>query len=199
MMRSAAAAMKPSMTGVGDRPHEKAEPGGGEYQSDDADHQRQRGGELDVGGRERLGEVVQRAQHQDGHDADGAGEQQAVAAEGDRQGGSGAAGVEAVDGRNAGDDGVGHRLGQHGQSEVGAGGGVVSEAAERRAAVREVRVPPHAAIPFAARSKSIGMKLDALASRQARQLESDGGSALTAGKRAIEDGRATGTAAAAIG
>ena len=54
--------------------------------------------------------MVQRAQHQDGHDADGAGEQQAVAAERDCQGGSGAAGVEAVDGRDAGHNGVSHRL-----------------------------------------------------------------------------------------
>jgi hypothetical protein len=68
---------------------------------------------------------------------------------GDCQGGSGAAGVEAIDGRNAGHDGVGHGLGQHGQREVGAGGGVVDEAAERRAAVREVWVPPHSAAPFA--------------------------------------------------
>jgi hypothetical protein len=58
-----------------------------------------------------VGEVVQRAKDEDGHDADGAGEQQAVAAEGDRQGWSGAAGVEAVDGRNARHDGVSHRLG----------------------------------------------------------------------------------------
>src|SRR5262249_27542089 len=90
------------------------------------------------------------------------------AAEGDCQGGSGAAGVEAVDGRNAGYDGVGHGLGQHTQREVGAGGGVVDEAAERRAAVREVCVPPHSAAPFAAPLKSIHMKLGALASRQAR-------------------------------
>jgi hypothetical protein len=112
--------------------------------------------------------VVQRAQHQDGHDADRAGEQQAVAAEGDCQRGSGAAGVEAVDGRNAGHDGVSHGLGQHGQREVGAGGGGVDEAAERRAAVREVCVPRHSAAPLAAPLKSIHMKLGALASRQAR-------------------------------
>src|SRR5262249_23986626 len=92
----------------GDRPDEEAQPGGGEQEDEGADHQRQGGGELDVGGSEGLGEVVQRAQHQDSHDADRPGEQQAVAAEGDCQGGSGAAGVEAVDGRNAGYDGVGH-------------------------------------------------------------------------------------------
>ena len=62
----------------GDRPDEEAQSGGGEQQSEDANHQRQGGGELEVGGREGLGEVVQRAQHQDGHDANRAGEQQAV-------------------------------------------------------------------------------------------------------------------------
>jgi hypothetical protein len=45
---------------------------------------------------------------------------------------------------------------------------VVDEAAECRAAVREVCVPPHSAAPFAAPLKSIHMKLGALASRQAR-------------------------------
>jgi hypothetical protein len=59
-------------------------------------------------------------------------------------------------------------LGSISQREVGAGGVVVDEAAERRAAVREVRVPPHSAAPFAAPSKSIHMKLGALASRQAQ-------------------------------
>ena len=60
-----------------------------------------------------MGKVVQRAKDQNGHDADGAGKQQAVAAEGDCQSGSGAASIETVDGRNAGHDGVGHRFGQH--------------------------------------------------------------------------------------
>jgi hypothetical protein len=50
------------------------------------DHQRQGGGELDVGVREGLGGVVQRAQHQDCHDADRAGEQQAVARAAERLG-----------------------------------------------------------------------------------------------------------------
>jgi hypothetical protein len=45
---------------------------------------------------------------------------------------------------------------------------VVDEAAECRAAVREVCVPPHSAAPFAAPLKSIHMKLGALTSRQAR-------------------------------
>ena len=51
MMRSAAAAMKPSVTGWGSRTR-NLQPGGGEQQSEDADHQGQRGGELDIGGRE---------------------------------------------------------------------------------------------------------------------------------------------------
>ena len=42
----------------GDRPDEEAQPAGGEQQSEDADHQRQGGGELDVAGREGLGEVM---------------------------------------------------------------------------------------------------------------------------------------------
>ena len=113
-----------------------------------------------------MGEVVQRAKDQNGHDADGAGKQQAVAAEGDCQSGSGAAGIETVDGRNAGHDGVGHRFGQHSQGEVGAGGGVVGKAAERRAAVRKLCIALHSAAPFAAPLKLIGIKLDAPASRR---------------------------------
>jgi len=50
--------------------------------------ERQRGGQFDVGEREGLGKVTERAEDQDGHDADGTGEQHAVAAEGYRQGGS---------------------------------------------------------------------------------------------------------------
>ena len=42
--------------GGGDRAHEDR-PGGGEQQSEDADHQGQRGGELDIAGREGVGEV----------------------------------------------------------------------------------------------------------------------------------------------
>src|SRR5262249_46157955 len=94
-----------------------------------------------------------------GEGAGGGGEEEAVGSEGDCQGGSSAAGVEAVDGRNAGHYGVGHGLGQHGQREVGAGGGVVSQAAEHRAAVRDLCVPPHSAAPFAAPLKFIHMKL----------------------------------------
>jgi hypothetical protein len=109
--------------------------------------ERQRGGQLDVGGGEGLGEAVERAEDQDGHDADGAGEQQAVAAEGYRQGGGDAAGVQAVGWRDAGHSGVGHRLWQHGQREVGTGGSVAGKA-DRRESHWEVPVPSHSVDPF---------------------------------------------------
>jgi hypothetical protein len=58
----------------GDGLDKKPQPGGDEHEIEDADHQRQGGGQLDVGGGEGLGEVVERAEDQDGHDADGPGE-----------------------------------------------------------------------------------------------------------------------------
>jgi hypothetical protein len=57
MMRSAPAAMKPSVTGVGMA--WTRNPSGGDQEIEDADHQRQGGGQLDVGGGEGLGEVVE--------------------------------------------------------------------------------------------------------------------------------------------
>jgi hypothetical protein len=135
--------------GGGDCPDKEPQPGDSKEEAEHADHQRQGGGQLDVGGGEGLGEAVQRAENQDGHDADRAGEQQAIAAEGDRQGGSDAAGVEAVGWRDAGHSCLGHRLWQHGQREVGTGGSVAGEA-ERRESAWEVRVPPHSADPFEA-------------------------------------------------
>src|SRR5262249_673089 len=77
-------------------------------------------------------------EHQDGHHADGAGEQESVATKDDCQHGSSTARVEAVDGRDAGHDRVGHRLWQHRESEVSPGGGVVGEPTERHPGVGEM-------------------------------------------------------------
>src|SRR5499427_1586289 len=55
-------------------------------------------------------EVAERAEDQDGRDADRTDEQQLTAAGGYRQGWGGAAGVQAVGRRDVGHGGVGHRL-----------------------------------------------------------------------------------------